>query len=298
MTNRLCMDNWHESPGKLIISPIMKTYLNSKFDMTFYAEVADEIPLWSASFGLKLLEYIDYKTGISALDIGFGTGFPLTEMALRLGKGSRVYGIDPWKAGVDRVNKKIAYYGIKNIQLIEGVAESIPLENESIDLITSNNGINNVHDIDKVLSECSRVMKRGGQFIQTMNTDLSMVEFYSQMEQVLLDFKMDKEIKAMQAHILQKRPAVSWLLRRMQNHGFRIKDIEHDQFNYGFADGSSMLNHYFIRLAFSDSWIKLLPQDQVEPIFEAIEFRLNEQAQALGGLKLSIPFVLIHAIKK
>ena len=59
-----------------------------------------------------------------------------------------------------------------------------------------------------------------------------------------------------------------------------------------------MLNHYFIRLAFMDSWIKLLPADKSEQIFETIELQLNNHARDLGGIKLSIPFVLINAIKK
>jgi len=275
----------------------MKNYKKNDFDFVKYIDVADETPIWSASFGLKLLDYIDYKTNISALDIGFGTGFPLTEIALRLGDSSVIYGIDPWKDTFERVNKKLDYYGIKNIKIIEGVAESIPLDNNSIDLITSNNGINNVNDIDKVLSECSRIIKRSGQFIQTMNTDLSMIEFYNQLEQVLLDFQMDKEIKLMHEHISIKRPSIDGLLSRIQKHGFKIKDLEHDQFNYKFADGTTMLNHYFIRLAFMDSWIKLLPSNKVEQIFDKIELRLNEQSKILGGMKLSIPFVLINAIK-
>ena len=68
--------------------------------------------------------------------------------------------------------------------------------------------------------------------------------------------------------------------------------------NYKFANGTAMLNHYFIRLAFMDSWIKLLPTDKVEQIFDTIEIRLNEQSRILGGVKLSIPFVLINTIKK
>ena len=138
----------------------MKKYLSNDFDFVKMIEVFDESPIWSAPFGLKLLDYIDYKKNISAIDIGFGTGFPLTEIALRLGDSSVVYGIDPWKDAIERVNKKIEYYGLTNVRLIEGVAESIPLENDSIDLITSNNGINNVNDIDKVLSECSRIIKQ------------------------------------------------------------------------------------------------------------------------------------------
>jgi len=276
----------------------MKQYLNNDFDFVKYIDVADETSIWSAPFGLKLLDFIDYKTNISALDIGFGVGFPLTELALRLGDSSKVYGIDPWKETFNRVNKKIDYYRLKNIKLIEGIAESIPLDNNSIDLITSNNGINNVGDIDKVLTECSRIIKQRGQFIQTMNTDLSMIEFYNQLEQVLSDLNMDKEIDLMHQHISHKRPSIDGFIKKIQNNGFIIKDLEHDQFNYKFADGTTMLNHYFIRLAFMDSWIKLLPPDKVEQIFDKIELRLNEESKILGGIKLSIPYVLINAIKE
>jgi ubiquinone/menaquinone biosynthesis C-methylase UbiE len=276
----------------------MKKYLNNNFDFKKYIDVADEAPVWSAPFGLKLLDYIDYRTHISAIDIGFGTGFPLTEIALRLGESSVVYGIDPWEDAIERVNKKVDYYGLTNVRIIQGVAESIPLDNNSVDLITSNNGINNVNDLDKVLSECSRIVKPGGQFVQTMNTALSMFEFYGQLEQVLSDLHMDNEIELMHQHISHKRPAVDKIVSIIQKHGFLIKDLEHDQFNYTFANGTTMLNHYFIRLAFMDSWIKLLPANRVEHVFDAIELRLNEQSQIQRGIKLSIPYVLINAIKK
>ena len=132
----------------------MKKYLTNDFDFTKLIDVFDELPLWSAPFGLKLLDYVDYKTNITAIDLGFGSGFPLTEIALRLGDSSTVYGIDPWTDVFDRVRRKIEYYRLTNVRLIEGVAESIPLDDNSVDLITSNNGVNNVSDINKVISEC------------------------------------------------------------------------------------------------------------------------------------------------
>lgn len=170
----------------------MKKYLSNDFDFKEYVNVADECPIWSAPFGLKLLDHIDYKKNISALDIGFGTGFPLTEIALRLGENSTVYGIDPWTDAIIRAKKKIEYYQITNIRIIEGVAESIPLSDQSLDLIVSNNGINNVGDIDQVISECSRIIKPGGQFVQTMNLDKSMIEFYEQLEMVLSEMNRQK----------------------------------------------------------------------------------------------------------
>lgn len=87
------------------------------------------MPLWAAPFGLKLLEGIRYKKGIQALDIGFRAGFPLIEIAMRLGKDSKIYGIDPWEAAIDRAEKKIDYYDIHNIEIEKYCIEkNIPSE--------------------------------------------------------------------------------------------------------------------------------------------------------------------------
>lgn len=277
---------------------MMKKYLGNYFNLTEYIHVADELSIWSAPFGLKLLNSIDYKPNISAIDIGFGTGFPLTELAMRLGESTTVYGIDPWKEAIAHVKRKIDFYRIKNIKIIEGVAESIPLDNNSIDLIVSNNGINNVSDIDKVISECSRIIKPNGQFVQTMNLDKSMIEFYEQFELVLSELNLKKEIKLMQQHIYQKRRPLDEIISLLHKHGFIIKDLKHFQFNYKFTNGTAMLNHYFIQLAFMDSWIRIVPKDKLEQVFDRIEMRLNNQSMIDGGLKLSIPFILINANKK
>jgi arsenite methyltransferase len=276
----------------------MKKYLSNDFDRNAFVNYYDECSIWSAPFGLKLLDYINYRKNIAAIDIGFGTGFPLTEIALRLGEGSIVYGIDPWTEAIARVNEKIKYYRITNIKIFEGHAESIPLDDNSLDLIVSNNGINNVADIDRVILECARTIKSGGQFIQTFNLNNSMFEFYEQLKGILSEKNMKKEIDLMEQHIYEKRRPLDEMVAMIQNHGFIIKDLEHDQFNYRFSDGTAMLNHYFIRLAFMDSWIKILPENKLEEIFDEIEIRLNEKANILGGIKLSIPFVLINAIKE
>ncbi|GHV29376.1 hypothetical protein FACS1894177_00150 [Bacteroidia bacterium] len=64
-----------------------------------------------------------------------------------------------------------------------------------------------------------------------------------------------------------------------------------------FTDGTALLNHYFIRLAFMGSWIKLVPKDKVEEVFNLVELNMNKQAHLLGGIKFSIPYVTINAIK-
>jgi arsenite methyltransferase len=275
----------------------MKKYLNNKFNSALLPDMCDELELWSAPFGLKLLDCINYRNNMTALDIGFGTGFPLIELAMRLGESSTVFGIDPWSEAIKRANKKIAYYHVTNIRIIEGVAESVPLGNNSVDLIVSNNGINNVNDMNQVLSECSRISKPGSQFVLTMNLDKSMFEFYGELERVLTDLQMHNEISLMRQHIYQKRRPLDEVISMLHKHGFTIKDLEHDQFNYKFANGTALFNHFFIRLAFIDAWLKFIPENKAEQIFDRIESRLNKQAEILGGIKLSIPFIIINSIK-
>lgn len=278
----------------------MTDYLKTDWDYNSerLVEVFDELPFWGAPFGLRLLDNIKYKRGIKALDIGFGAGFPLTEIAMRLDKASKVYGIDPWDSAVDRAEKKIAFYNIKNIEIIRGVAEKIPLFDNMIDLIVSNNGLNNVADLDKSLSECARIIKKGGQFIQTMNLNDTMIEFYSVMEKVLTDLKLNDSLRAMNNQIYKKRKPLDQYLELIKSHGFIVDNVIHDKFEYKFVDGTAMLNHYFIRLAFIDGWKDIVPKDKLEKIFRLIEDELNNKSRTDGIMKLTVPFVVIDAEKQ
>jgi hypothetical protein len=65
-----------------------------------------------------------------------------------------------------------------------------------------------------------------------------------------------------------------------------------------FADGTSFLNHYFVKLGWLDSWRTLLPADEVAPIFKALEQRLNNYASAHGNLLLTVPMAYLEGSKK
>src|ERR1041385_3818774 len=85
----------------------------------------DELPLWSAMFGLLLLEEVPLARVKMALDVGCGTGFPLIELAERLGSGTQVHGLDPWAAGLKRAAEKIAWRETRNVMLHEGGAAAM-----------------------------------------------------------------------------------------------------------------------------------------------------------------------------
>ncbi|MFP4064297.1 MAG: class I SAM-dependent methyltransferase [Bacteroidales bacterium] len=272
-----------------------QSYLEKDTPTGGVVNIGDELPLWSAPFGVKLLEAVEYKPGLTALDIGFGSGFPLIELAMRLGESSVVYGIDPWEEACARAREKAELYGVGNVRIMEGVAESIPLDDRSIDLVISNNGINNVDDRKKVLAECARVSRAGGQLVLSLNLDKSMFEFYNCFEQVLAELGLDEEVERMHRHIAAKRPPLDHVLEELRLLGFAVKGLEYDQFNYRFTDGTAMLNHYQIRSGFLNAWVDILPPERAGEVFARVEDALNRQSEINGGMKLSIPFVVVNA---
>ena len=243
------------------------------------------------------LNKINYRKNITALDIGSGLGFPLLEVAMRLGKSSRVYGIDPWEVAIERIKTKIKIYGINNVEVIAGVAEKISLPDNSIDLILSNNGLNNLNNLKKAIVEISRVSKTGSQLVFTYNTDRTMIEFYSVMEAVLRERNLLNEIDAMKKHIYKKRRPVDEYRFLLEENGFAVKEIFQDEFNLLYADGTTMLNHFLITLAFIEGWKEIVPEERQIEVFTEVEKQLNKIAENDGVFRLTVPYVLIDSEK-
>jgi len=90
-----------------------------------FAAAIDDLPLWSAPFGLRLLETVPLDPEATVLDVGCGTGFPLLELAHRLGPRARLFGLDPWAAALARARAKCRAQALANGLLVRGVAERL-----------------------------------------------------------------------------------------------------------------------------------------------------------------------------
>ncbi len=257
----------------------------------------DELPLWSAPFGCKLLEEIQLKKNIKVLDIGFGTGFPLIELARRLGQYGVVYGLDPNEEAMNKTNRKVQHYDLKNVRTFVGVAEKMPFRDAYFDLIVSNNGLNNASDMKIALSETFRVAKPGAPLIFTANLPDTMIEFYEIFRSVLLAFGLKEENGRISKHIAERRKSVEELSSLVRNAGFEIQKIDEDKFHLDFIDGTTFLNHSFIRNAFLDSWKKIVSSSDVRRVMLQLEKNLNSYSDQNGSLKLTIPFACVCCTK-
>ncbi|MBN1415899.1 MAG: class I SAM-dependent methyltransferase [Bacteroidales bacterium] len=278
----------------------MKKYLEAKPDIEYkdFVSCVDELPLWSAPFGLSLLEKVEMKAGMRVLDVGCGLGFPLIELAQRLGNTCRLTGIDPWEIALERIRLKVFHYELSNVEVFNYNAESMSFDDGYFDLIVSNNGLNNVNNLEQALQECSRVAARDAQLVLAQNLENSMTEFYTVFEKVLSAKKLSAEITAMKDHIYQKRRPVNEVIVLLKKYEFNVKEVVENSFFLRFLDADAMFNHSLIRFWFADSWKKIIKTEMHDEIFNTLECELNKQAAKKGEIRLTIPYVVIDCRRR
>ncbi|MBS0184217.1 MAG: methyltransferase domain-containing protein [Nitrospira sp.] len=115
--------------------------------------------------GLKTVQ-----SGETVLDIGSGGGIDCFEASRLVGPTGRVIGIDMTDTmlGIARKNAAIVAanlgYPASNVEFRKGLADAMPVEDGTIDLIISNCVINLAPDKRKVFQEMYRVAKPEGRF--------------------------------------------------------------------------------------------------------------------------------------
>ena len=276
----------------------MTEYLEDKFDWNNpeLVSVHDELSLWAAPFGQILLDKIKIRQDMIVLDVGSGTGFPLIELSQRLGSSSTVYGIDPWEEGLDRIKSKIKTFNIKNVKLIQGDASEMDFRENFFDLIVSNLGINNFENPQKIFKECFRVAKQGAHIALTSNPKGHMAEFYDIYKKTLKELNMNTNLERLESHINHRLTDLN-ICDLLETEGFTITSILKSSFSMRFADGSSFLNHYFIKYGFMEGWKGVIPAEESYKVFKKLESNLNLSAKDKNEFTVSIPVIYVEGEK-
>jgi arsenite methyltransferase len=115
-------------------------------------------------------ELASIRPGETVLDIGSGGGIDCFDAARRVGPTGRVIGVDMTdemlalaRRNAPLVAAKLAY-PVPNVEFRKGHADSLPVEDATVDHIISNCVINLAPDKNKVFQEMYRTIRSGGRF--------------------------------------------------------------------------------------------------------------------------------------
>lgn len=274
---------------------MLKTLIKFDSNNDLNAEIYDELPLWAAPFGMMLLDKVPYKNNQTVLDIGAGCGFPSIDLAMRLGNTCSIYAVDPWTSGINRIKKKLDFYQVRNYNIIEALAENLPFEDNHFDLVISNNGLNNVEDLQKSLSEIFRVMKSNANLIFTTNGNQTFDTFYEIFKEYAKEKNRSDVFIKILNHIDSKRKPAKEISELLEKIGFKLNEIDYSSVVWKFNDGISFFNHYFINYYFLPSWKEIIPADEFDNWIIEIAARLDNFKE--DALKMKIPILCFSATK-
>ena len=108
----------------------------------------------------KFIRKLDIKNDISILDVACGTGDVGFEILKR--HSVSVTGIDLSPKMVELAKKKSLLKKVKAAPSMNGDAENLSIESNSIDCLTISYGFRNISNYEKALEEFYRVLKPGG----------------------------------------------------------------------------------------------------------------------------------------
>lgn len=133
----------------------------------YTSEEARQIPLEAmlASLGCgNPTALARLNPGETVLDLGSGGGIDVLLSARRVGPTGFAYGLDMTDEMLALAEKNREEAGVDNVKFLKGYIESIPLPDNTVDVIISNCVINLAADKGPVLREAFRVLKPGGRF--------------------------------------------------------------------------------------------------------------------------------------
>jgi arsenite methyltransferase len=100
--------------------------------------------------------------GATVVDIGCGAGTDLLLAARRVGPSGRAIGVDMTDAMRRRAAEGAAACGLHNVEVRDGDATRLPVDDNSVDVVISNGVLNLVPEKERAIAEIARVLKPGG----------------------------------------------------------------------------------------------------------------------------------------
>jgi SAM-dependent methyltransferase len=105
------------------------------------------------------------SAGETVLDVGCGAGMDLLLAAKKVGPTGRAIGIDMTPSMIERARVGIKAARLSNVEIRQGEAQALPVEDNSVDAVISNGVLNLTPDKIKAFGEIARVLRPGGRLL-------------------------------------------------------------------------------------------------------------------------------------
>lgn len=134
----------------------------------------------------RLAQLLEGCSEARLLDVGCGAGHASFTAAARV---AQVVAYDLSAQMLDVVGKAAAEKGLGNVQVQQGVAERLPFDDASFDVVISRYSAHHWHDVGQALREVKRVLKPGGRaiFMDVVSPGHPLLDIYLQTVEVLRD---------------------------------------------------------------------------------------------------------------
>lgn len=144
-----------------------------------------------------IVALLNLSTGSQIADIGAGTGNYSIALARA---GFRIRAVEPSSAMLYKAQS------CKDIEWIQGAAENIPLDDDSVDGVVSTLAICHFSDIQKALAEMARIARRESIVIFTFDCDAGrrtwMYEYFPFFWDVFDDFPSSQQLAEMLSEVM------------------------------------------------------------------------------------------------
>jgi len=212
-----CGINCCDQDNKILNARIEQDKIGSVYD-----KIAPIYDIWGklteSHARNRAIELAEIKDGQSIFEVAVGTGLAFYEIVKRNPNGTNA-GIDLSKEMLNKAKKRVSQFPEKSYNLDIGTAFNLNIKNESIDTLVNNYMFDLIpfEDMDKILMEFKRVLKKDGKLILVNMTE------GERLGSKLYDFIYNISPKTMGGCRGVK------LKKRLQQHGFKVEVREYYQ---------------------------------------------------------------------
>ena len=107
-----------------------------------------------------IIDSLAVESGQSILDLGCGGGYQVRSLALAVGSGGRIVGNDPSLKQIEAAREYCS--DLDNVEFTQDSGTDLSFDDETFDSATSTNVLDYIGDIDGVVAELRRVLRKGG----------------------------------------------------------------------------------------------------------------------------------------